>query len=106
MGELKVILIVLIITAVVIQILLYKIKDNSKAENLIFYMNILFGLILMFMAYSSQPNNYIVQKILVAVWGLLAALSVILKFKASESTTIGKVMITIAIVGSFVQLLV
>lgn len=103
LGILMIIFIVLIITAVIIQILLYRQKGDSK--NNIFIINMLLGLLLSYLAYTSLPSNFIEQKILAIAWGIISVLALVVKLSSRKFIVASKVMLTVAILGSLVQLL-
>ena len=95
--------IVLIVIAVVVQILLYKSKSDSL--NSIFIMNVLLGITLSFITYTSLPSNFALERILAATWGIISIFSAVIKLRTKEYSLVSKLMISVAIVGSIVQLL-
>lgn len=99
LGILMIFFIFLIFSAITIQILLYIQKNESK--NAIFIINMLFGVFLSFLAFTALPMNYTEQRVIAIAWGVIAVLAMVVKFK---NTTASKVMFSIAIVGSLVQL--
>lgn len=102
LGILAIIYIVLIITTLVIQVLLYKGKNESK--NSIFIVNILFVFLLSFIVFSSLPTNYIWQRILAIVWPAISILAIVVKIKAKQFILASKVMISVSIFGCLIQL--
>ena len=95
---------VIIILVLVTQVLLYRSKDNSKNNNLIFGINLLMGLILAFLVYTSLPSNFIVQKALAIIFAIIAVLAVIVKQKSRQALITSKVMLTISVIGSSILL--
>lgn len=102
-GILKIVMIVLIILAVLLQILLYMYKNDSK--NIIFVVNMLLGVFLAYLAFTSLPTNYTGQRVLAIAWGIIAILGIILKLADRKLVMASKMMLSIAIIGSLVQLL-
>ena len=96
LGTLMIINIVLVIVAVGLQVLLYK----NKATNTIFIINMLFGILLAYMAYTSFPTNYNMERIVAIVLGIAPILGVILKINNEKNSVMGKVMISLSIFGS------
>lgn len=94
----------IIILVLVTQVLLYRSKDNSKNNNLIFGINLLMGLILAFLVYTSLPSNFIVQKALAIIFAIIAVLAVIVKQKSRQALITSKVMLTISVIGSSILL--
>jgi len=103
LGVLKVLIIILIIAAVISQILLYRRKSTSA--NSIFIVNMLFGILLSYMVFSALPTNFTGQRVLAIVWGVIAVLAVVLKLTNQKLITVSRVLLTIAIIGGLVQLL-
>lgn len=103
LGYLKIFFIVMIITAVVLQILLY--SSNNKSNNLVFILNMLLGVFISFMVYTALPSNASGQKLAAASWGLMAILAFIIRLTTNKSSIISKVVITVAILGGLGQLI-
>lgn len=102
LGVLMVTFIVLFIIAVVLQILLY--RRQNKSNNGIFIINMLFGIVLSYLAFTSLPSNYTGQRSLALVFGLVAVLALVLKFTNRKFIFVSKVMLTVTIIGTLVQL--
>ena len=102
LGVLMIFYLVLIIIAAIIQFLLYKSKYKSK--NSIFFINMLFVIFLAYIAYTALPTNYTVQKSIAILWASIAVIAVVLKLITGKSSVVSKVMLSLAIVGSFLQL--
>ncbi len=98
LGTLMIFNIVLVITAVILQVLLYK----NKETNTIFIINMLFGVLLAYMAYTSFPTNFTMQRILVIGLGILSILGILLKFNSEKFIVVSKVMLSVSIFGSLV----
>lgn len=101
LGILMIMYIVLIIVAVVLQVLLYK----NKATNTIFIINILFGMLLAYMAYTSFPTNFTMQRIVAIALGLVSILGILLKFNNEKFIVVSRVMISVSILGSLLLML-
>ena len=96
LGTLMIINIILVIVAIGLQALLYK----NKATNTIFIINILFGILLAYMAYTSFATNFTMQRTIAIALGLAPILGVILKFNNEKYILVSKVMISVSILGS------
>ena len=66
----------------------------------------LFGVLLSYIAYSSQPSNYTTQIVISLSLGLLAVLALLLKLNTKTPLIATKVMLTVSIVGSLILLFV
>ncbi|MDT2768201.1 hypothetical protein P7G58_04900 [Globicatella sulfidifaciens] len=103
LGILGILNIVLITVAVIIQALLYKNKNESK--NNIFIINMLLGILLSWIVYTSLPTNFTEQRILAISLGLISVSAVVVKLKTEKFIVASKVMLSISIVGGLFQLL-
>lgn len=104
LGLLKIMYIVLVVIAVIIQFLLYRNKNELK--NGIFIINMVFGIILSYMVFTSLPTNFTNQRILAIVLGLIAAIAVVLKLKSEKFIMASKIMLSVSIIGGFFQLFI
>lgn len=102
LGILMILYIVLIAAALIIQVLLYKNKNESK--NSIFIINMLFAMFLSYLAYTSLPTNFTGQRILTIALAGIAVLAVALKLKSKKHILVSKVMLSVSILASFLQL--
>ncbi|ARF16954.1 hypothetical protein [Sporosarcina ureae] len=100
LGILEIMYIVLVILAVGIQVILYK----SKSNNSIIIINMLFGLLLSYLAFTSFPTNFTLQKTLAIVMGIVAILAVIIKFRSEELVILSKISLSISIAVSLALL--
>lgn len=102
LGMLMILFIILIVTAIVIQVLLYLDKNGSSHN--IFVINMLLALFLSYLAFTSLPTNFTGLRILAVVWGALSVLAMFVRLKKGQFIFISKIMLSIAIVGNLVQL--
>jgi hypothetical protein len=91
----------IIIIAITIQFLLY--KNNNQSKNTVFIINVLFELGLSALVFSSLPSDYTGQRIVAVSLGVLSILAVLVKLKSSN-LLVSKMMLSVAIIGSLVQL--
>ena len=98
--------VILATIAVIIQILLYKSNSGSKYSNMIFILNMIFALFLSYISYTSFPSNYYGQKIISIFWAIMAIVGVITRSKTKQNLTINKIILSISIIGSFIQPLI
>lgn len=96
LGTLMIINIILVIVAIGLQALLYK----NKATNTIFIINMLFGILLAYMAYTSFPTNFTMQRTVAIVLGVLPILGSLIKLTSEKYIIVSKVMISLSIFGS------
>lgn len=103
MDELAIIYAVLISAAVLLQFLLYK-GGRKISNNTIFLLNVALIAVLAFINFSSQPSNFVIQKIISIAWIVLAGLAFVLKSKGKESLDTSKKLLTIALIGAIIQM--
>lgn len=101
LGALVILDLVLIILAIVFQILLYKIWSNNG----IFMINMIFSLALAFFAFSAFPTNYVFQKTLAIIVGVIAIVAVVVKFSNDKFLMLSKVILSITMITSLILLL-
>lgn len=101
LGTLMILNIVLVIVAIGLQVLLYK----NKATNTIFIINILFGILLAYVAYTSFPTNYTMQRTIAIGLGGASILGMILNLSNEKFIVASKVMISLSVFGSLLLML-
>lgn len=104
LAVLGIIYVVIIIAVLVMQVLLYKSHEDSSNINIIFGINMLIGIALSVMAFTSLPSNYVIQRVFAVVWGILAVLGMIINLKRKDLLLISKLLLTTSIIGSLAQL--
>lgn len=102
LGLLVLLYIFLAITTVIVQGLLY--KDKNETKNNIFVINMLFGILLAYLVYTGLPTNFITQRIIAIVLGLISVIGVILKLNNEKFTLTSKGMLSISVFGGLLQL--
>ncbi len=102
LGVLFVFYLILISVAVILQFLLY--KSKYKSSNGIFIINMLFVILLAYIAYTALPENYTIQKSIAIFWASFAVLAVVLKLITGKSSVVSRVILSLSIIGSFLQL--
>lgn len=102
LGVLMILFIVLIIVAITIQILLY--IGENKSKNSIFIINMIFGILLSYLVFTSLPINYSSQRILAITLGVISILAMVIKLKSQKYILVSRVMLSVAIISSLVQL--
>lgn len=100
LGILMIINIVLLIVAVGLQVLLYK----DKATNTIFIINMLFGILLAYMAYTSFASNLTMERTIAILLGIAPIIGMLLKLNNEKYAVMSKVMISVSIFGGILQL--
>ena len=103
LGILSIFFGVLVVVAIVLQFLLYKNKEGSKSNNIIFIINMIFVIFLSYIAYTALPINFTGQKIIALVWSIIAIIGIIVKLKTKQAEMVSKLILTVATVGALVQ---
>lgn len=102
LGVLWILFIALAVIAIILQFLLYK-KDGTR-QNTIFIGNAILGFILSYMAYTSLPMNVTGQRNVAIGLAVVIVVALLLKFVINRYENASKLMLSVAIVGSFIQL--
>ncbi len=102
LGTLFIFYIVLFIIAGIIQYLLY--KSKHKTNNSIFIINMIFAILLSYISFTALPSNFSGQKSIAIVWSVIAIFAVIIKLIAGKYSMLSKIMLSLAIIGGFLQL--
>ncbi|MDN6161965.1 MAG: hypothetical protein L0I79_04235, partial [Atopostipes sp.] len=76
-----------------------------KPKENIYVLNMVIGVILASIAFTSFPENYSIQKLLALVFGLSGASAIFVKSKMKKAM-IPKVMLSVSIIASFILLLI
>lgn len=100
LGILVIVNIVSIVIAIGFQILLYK----TKSSNSIFIINMLFSLLLSYLAFTAMPTNFTVQRTIAILMGVIAVLAIVMKFRSEKLVLFSKVILSISIVVNFMLL--
>ncbi len=100
MELLLILFVILGIIAVAIQFLLYK----KEARNSIFIINMLFAIVVSYLTFTSLPTNFTSQRFLAIGWSLIAIVAVILKLNVKINPNISKVILSLSVLGSLLQL--
>jgi multisubunit Na+/H+ antiporter MnhE subunit len=102
LGILRILFWVLALSVVVAQFLLYKTTNNNGA----FIFNVILGIILSFLIFTSLPENFIAQKYTSLIWGALAIIGIVCKTMNIKNITISKIILTVSVVGGLIQLFI
>lgn len=100
LGTLGIIFVVLIVLAILLQVLLY--KSSSK---IVFLLNVLLSLLLSALAFTALPSNYTGERVVAIFWAVLAIIALIVNLKVKESSSTGKLLLTVSILGGLAQLM-
>lgn len=95
--------IVIVIAGVVLQILLYKDKSDT---NTIFILNLILVVLVSYITFTALPSNYTIPRIIAIAWSAVALLALTLKSRSRESLNTSKILLTIAVLGSIVQMFI
>lgn len=102
LGVLWILFIALAVIAIILQFLLY--KQDGIRQNTIFIGNAILGFILSYMAYTSLPMNVTGQRNVVIGLAVVIVVALLLKFVVNRYENASKLLLSVAIVGSFIQL--
>lgn len=100
LGILVIVNVVSIVIAIGFQVLLYK----TKSSNSIFIINMLFALLLSYLAFTAMPTNFTVERTIAILMGIIAVLAVVMKFRSEKLVLFSKMTLSISIVANFVLL--
>lgn len=103
LAYLSMIYVALGILAIIFQVLLYK-GIKSKNSHFVFMANVLLSLVLAFIAYSSLPSNFTMQRVIAVITGLIAISAIGIRLKTKENFIISKLMLTISIIAGLIQI--
>lgn len=106
LGILKIFYILIIVSIISCQILLYKPNTKVRNEGLYFILNVVLVFLLSYIVYTSLPSNFAIQKVLTLVWSALATLAFLVRINVNKSLIVSKLMLTVALIGNLVQLLI
>lgn len=92
----------IIIATVILQLLLY---SNKKDTNKIFILNFVLLLVISFITFTGLPSNYTMQRIIAVAWSALGVIALLLKSKGANAIGTSKILLTIAMVGGLIQMI-
>lgn len=104
LGILAIIFLILISAAIVLQVLLYREKSESKLG--IFIANMALALILAVIAFTSFPSNFVARKVIAVLFGALSIIALLVKTKFKQSNQASKIMLSIAVIAGCLQLFI
>lgn len=102
MDVLLMIFTAIIIATVILQLLLY---SNKKDTNKIFILNFVLLLVISFITFTGLPSNYTMQRIIAVAWSALGVIALLLKSKGANAIGTSKILLTIAMVGGLIQMI-
>lgn len=99
------ILFVAIIVISILGIALLYISKNQNIKNITFYTLAIWSVIVAFLNVTSLPSNYIFEKVIGLVFGLLAIISIIIKIKKPEKINIAYLLVSLSILLTVLDLI-
>lgn len=103
LGTLEIIYTLLFLISGISQVFLYiSIYRNKKS---IFIINMLIGLVLSWIVYSSLPSNYMIWRSIAVLIGLSGIIGFFLKLKNNKYNLLSKLMISISVLGGLIGLI-
>lgn len=100
MNVLTIALTVTILSTVILQSMLYTVKENSIYFNITFGANFIFSLGMAWVYWLTLPMNWTMQATIAVCYGLLGISAIILKMKNKASLKLCKTMLTLSIIAS------
>lgn len=97
MGEFYIFLLGLVSLGLVLQVYMYKGKKTKKSDQISYIVNLLYGILVTYIAYSSFPDNYLREKAIILGLGLINILSWLFWNKKLYKTNLSKILVTISI---------
>lgn len=85
---------ILVISALLISFLY--LSKSDKFKNAIFYLLCVWSILVAFINITSLPSNYIVQKVIGAIFGLLSIIAIFIKVKMPSKVKIAYLIATIS----------
>lgn len=101
MGLLLIIFIVIAAISCISIALLYFVKD-PKRNNIIFTCTVAIGILISYLNITSLPSNFVFPRIVAVLFGILAVIGVLLKFKKWDHAA--KLLVTTSVVLGVFQL--
>ncbi|GGI64660.1 hypothetical protein ACFQOY_00455 [Enterococcus alcedinis] len=92
--------VILFVLVVVGQFLLYK---NSE-KNIGFIWNTILGILFSYLIFTALPNNFIVERVISLIWGVLAIGALIIGNFAQKNKLISKILFSVAVIGGSIHL--
>lgn len=99
LGYLMIFIVGLLVVGILLQLFLYR-----KDTDLLAFLNTIYGLLLSYVIYTSQPSNYTLARLLALMWGILGLMGSYIYFKLNKNY--GKIILSLAILAGLVQLLI
>lgn len=103
LGVLNIFYIVLGVIGVGLQGFLYFGNEKFISNRVVFILNMLFGIIISYLVFTSLPSNYSLQRIMAILIGLISILAMIVRVK-DISSMVAKIMLSISVIGGLIQL--
>lgn len=101
MGLLLIIFIVIAVVSSISIASLYFVKD-PRSNNIIFTCTVAMGILISYLNMTSLPSNFVFSRIVAGLFGILAIIGVLLKFKKRDHAA--KLLVTASVVLGIVQL--
>ncbi|CAD2079578.1 hypothetical protein [Phocicoccus pinnipedialis] len=103
LGLLEILFIALVVIALIAQRFLY--KNNSPSLKGVFIWNVVLTFLISYLAFTSLPENYHIQRSLAVLWSIVAIIATIIKFSFPKLLVVSKLVLSIALLGSLIHLL-
>lgn len=98
MGELLIIYGTLLVISGLLLYLLLKTEDDKTKNRMAFLGNFVLVLVLSFMAYTEQPENYTLQRTIATLPALLGFVAVLIKFQADKNKDLARNLLIISLI--------
>lgn len=102
MGILLIIFGILLVSAILLQLLLY--GSKYRESRIVFLGNVALAIVIAFMSYTSFPENYGVAKFIALALGLLSLLGLILRYTDKRDKTMSNILVSISLIFGLIYL--
>ncbi|MDU4892097.1 MAG: hypothetical protein E6344_02265 [Clostridium sp.] len=95
--ELLLIMFIVLAVASGLGIAFLYLSKNPKTKTIFFYFTAVLSMLIALLNATSQPSNYIMEQLISWAFGFLAVISIIIKVKNPQKTSLANLLVTISI---------
>lgn len=88
----------------ILGILFLYLSKNQKTKDKIFYALVIWSVLVTFFNVTALPSNFLIQRILAIVIGLIAMIGFILKIKTPKNTHISYFLVSLSVILSIIDI--
>ena len=105
MEGLLIIFVSIFIIGFILQFLLFQTRNSRKNHHIIMTVSLIFVLIVSYIAFTSQPENYTTKRMIATLWPALAIIAVFLDFR-KENNRLPDTVMTLSMLGAIAQMII